>query len=219
MKSYKMLAKLCLVMTGLWVALQVAWYFMYETLPLKDVDKIERTYKGLSSDELQGKLDSFIIFDPYRVIAASVLCERKDPKVVPYLIRELKSWNRSRRSTAMMELGKIGDERAIAPLMKIATGSRVDLTYDGVATPDYIQALESLAKMKYKEVRQYAVEFAALKNDLNDFRAYGITMLEYLEDPQAIPLLLKISKNDPEDYIRHKAQRAIDKIEAAQLQE
>lgn len=211
-----MLAKLCLVMAGLWVALQVVWYFIFITIPSKEIKQIEASHRGLGSDILLKKLDSPIIYDPYKFIAVSVLCERKDPKIVPYLIRELKSWSRDRRRAAMLELGKIGDERAIEALVKIAKSKPINYSLsEDIIVPDNIRALEALSKLKYPPAYNYAIEMA----NSNRYRANGVLMLEYLEDTKAIPLLKKIAQDDPEDYIRHNAQRAIDKIEVAQFQE
>ena len=46
-----------------------------------------------------------------------------------------------------------------------------------------------------------------------DYRSSGITMLEnFPDEPETFPTLKKIAETDPEEYIRDKAKKVIEKL-------
>jgi len=193
------------------------------------VSDIENRFRKLPSKVLISKLrgyDNPLHIDylsPYPYSALYVLVERKEKAATPEIIKFLTSWDKNRRQEAMRALGKINDPRAIEPLMRIVNKSKIDPStydYNKSGSPDYVGALTALSLMKYEKIYLTTVSIAALKkeNDPYDFRSCGIDMLEYFEKPESIPILEKISREDPEAYIRDKAKKAIEHIKSLQLQ-
>jgi hypothetical protein len=175
----------------------------YEKLPPKVlVNKVE-VYNNIFHPKY---------FGPYSHIILTVLTERKDKEAVPFLLKSLKSTREGKRRDAIWRLGIIGDTRAIEPLLMIANKYKIDISYDKPYTPENIEALKALSMLKCEKVYPYAIKLATLNEDPNDFRSYGITMLEYFEKSESIPILENIAKNDPKSYIRDKARAAIEHI-------
>lgn len=193
--------------------LPVVLYFIIGLSAFLFPDKpyhVTKNYRGLSTEELIKKTRAYNIL--WRDEAMEVLATRKEDKAVWRFIELLNSPIKSVRQIAMFSLGEIGDERAIEPLMKIVKEEQVDITYKKHDNPDSIEALKALAMLKYEGAYSYAVWLAGLNDDPNDFRSYGITMLEYFEKPESISILEKIAKEDPKEYIREKAINAIEHI-------
>ena len=173
----------------------------YKTLPSKTIIK-----------ELRFHLDPF--YDPH--YALQTLVERKDKAAVSQIIKMLNSHRSYYRQEAMRALANLGDSSAIEPLVNIVNRTPIDINYSKTKPPDNIEALIALSKLKYEKIYGKGVELATLKNDPNDFRSYGITMLSNFEKPESLPILEKISQNDPEGYIRAKAKKAIERIKSVQ---
>lgn len=185
----------------------------------KMINDIHKTYEKASTEKLIDMIKtfknpySFYYYSPYPSIALEVLAERKERLAVPVLINLLEIRDSNRKKAVIRALGIIGDPAAIEPLVRLVNAGSIDYNPNNLNTPYNIEALEALARMKYDGIYNQAVEIATHKNDPNDFRSYGITMLEYLGKPESIPILEQIATSDSKPYIRDKAKMAIEHIE------
>ena len=163
---------------------------------------IEDNLKKLPSDKLIGMLrwryiDPF--YDPYNVLR--VLAERQEKKAVPEILKLLKSKRIYYRQEAMYALGRIKDERAIESLMQIVQKDQNDR--------DYLLALKTLSKMHYDKV--YPTILQMEKEGMHV--SWVVDMLENFPDkPQTKIILEKIAEENPENYIRDKAKKALKNI-------
>ncbi|MGB2629776.1 MAG: HEAT repeat domain-containing protein [Candidatus Omnitrophota bacterium] len=222
MKILKKILKWSLITFIVWLTCQGLVYGYWLSRAWNDsnlAEDIDKQMETLPSDVLFKKVASFnlMIVDPYRDSAWGILIDRKDKRVVSILIKRLKSWNRQTRVGAMRALGDIGDKRSIKPLMDIVKKSKIDYNYDGAETPDYIVALEALARMRYEPAYKYAVEITT-KEEPNNFKGYGVIMLGYFEKPEALPILKRILEEEKDLSWARKSntEEAIQRIESAQ---
>ena len=136
MKKYK---KIILIISLLVIApifLYYAYYAVCWQIYLHDPNIVQHkieAYRQLSSDKLIKKLGFWNIwwFDK----ALDILVERKDEEAVPYIINLLNSPYKYKRDSAIRALAKIGDKRAIEPLLAI--------TEKGRKHSDYFDALHA----------------------------------------------------------------------------
>jgi len=136
-------------------------------------------------------------YNPYLIL--NVLAERKEKKAVPVMLKFLNSKKSFYRQEAMYALAKINDERAIEPLMRIVSRKQKD--------KDYLVALDTLSKMHYEGAYPMILE---MKNE-GKHNSYVIDMIKnYPDRPETLPILIEISKNTRENYIRDKANEAIE---------
>lgn len=165
--------------------------------------QLENSYRQMSTNYLVKKLYSFS-FETAEV-AENVLAERKSNEAVPHILRFLKSPMRYKRHSAMYALAKIGDKRAIHPLLKIIKKGRHHT--------DYLLAMKTLSYLHYDEIYPDVLTMA----EDNFHASWVVSMLESFPDkPQTIPTLKKIAETDLEGYIREKAKNAIKHIESLQ---
>ncbi|NQT33019.1 MAG: HEAT repeat domain-containing protein [Candidatus Omnitrophica bacterium] len=147
MKRILIFCLVCLLLVILVVSIPATlysyWFWKSRIDPslLIDADGI---YRELSSEELIRKTGSVDPFNPYPSVAIDILGSRKDMGAVPRLIEILNSWNPRRRRTAIRVLGKIGDKKAIGPLLKITKEYNAD-------SMDYKLAVRSLEKLGYEK--------------------------------------------------------------------
>lgn len=200
-----------LLLRGVWSVLAIG------SSP-KIAGDIHKNYQQYSSEKLIAMVKEFknpysIYYDsPYPYTALEVLTERRESKAVPALISLLEIRDKNRRKAIIRALGLIGDPIAIEPLLKIVNSNLIDYRYNSPDTPDNIEAMLALARMKYDGIYELAVEIASRQDDPNDFRSYGIRMLEYFGKPESIPALERIATSDSKSYIRDKAKAAIEHI-------
>lgn len=224
MKIFKRLILWSVMTVFLWIGIQTTSYYYWIWRGWNDSNlssDINKHMEKFSSDELFKKIKgiNLTIVNPYRDGAWRVLIDRKDRRIVPILIKELKSWNKDTRVGAIRVLGDIGDERAMKPFMEIVRNARIDYSYDiKTPTPDYIVALQALAKMKYEPIYHYAVEFATSKDKPNNLKNYGVMMLGDFKKSEALPILRKIAEEEKDlPWIEQtNFKNAIQSIESAQ---
>lgn len=134
-------------------------------------------------------------------VAAEILSERKEKMAVPILVMGLKSPLEMVRRRAILTLGDIGDKRAIKPLISIIKR--------GSKNGEYFSALGSLAKLKYEPIIPILMQM--LNEEKND-RAEAVRILGYFKKAELLPLFEKIAAEDPENYIRNRAKKAMASI-------
>lgn len=165
-------------------------------------DKMKNDLSKYSSDSLIMMLNIRYIdpfYDPYLIL--NILAERKEKKAVPIMLKLLSSKKSFYRQEAMYALAKIKDERAIEPLMKIINRKQKNR--------DYLLALDTLSKMHYEGAYPIILE---MKNE-GMHNSYVIDMIKnYPDRPETLSILTEISKNARENYIRDKANEAIEYI-------
>lgn len=165
-------------------------------------DKWKNDLSKYSSDSLIMMLNIRYIdpfYDPYLIL--NILAERKEKKAVPVMLKLLNSKKSFYRQEAMYALAKIKDERSIEPLMKIVNRKQTDR--------DYLLALDTLSKMHYEGAYPIILKM----KDEGKHNSYVIDMIKnYPDRPETLPILIEISKNARENYIRDKANEAIEYI-------
>ncbi|MFH1093848.1 MAG: HEAT repeat domain-containing protein [Candidatus Omnitrophota bacterium] len=226
MRSLKLFKKICIIVLFivLVVIAQYAYSFIYWRMlaPWQGIDssaKLREEFKKLSSSEIIKKINVFDLYSPYPEWAIIELAKRKEKKIVPLLIKFIETKNYRFRRSAIGALGLIGDKRAIPVLWKIVGKNPIVTSSRGKDSLEYVNVLDALAALKDERVYGIAVNLATLKEDPNDFRSNGVSLLEAFEDQKAIPILEKIAKNDPEHYIREKAKQAIAHLESIQKEQ
>ncbi|MFA5146201.1 MAG: HEAT repeat domain-containing protein [Candidatus Omnitrophota bacterium] len=165
-------------------------------------DKTKNDLTKLSSETLIAMLNIRYIdpfYDPYLIL--NILAERKEKKAVPAILKLLNSKKSFYRQEAMYALAKIKDDRAIEPLTKIVNRKQKDR--------DYLLALDTLSKMHYDGAYPLILE---MKNNGMHY-SYIIDMIKnYPDRPETLPTLIEISKSTRENYVRDKANEAIEYI-------
>lgn len=226
-KKYKVLLVIVcfviIIIMGYPLLLRGMWSVLAIGSSSKIASDIHKNYQQYSSDKLIAMVKefnnpySFYYDSPYPYTALEVLTERKESKAVSTLINLLEMRDKNRRKAIIRTLGMISDPMAIEPLLRIANSNPIDYRYNGSDTPDNIEAMLALARMKYDAIYGRAVEIATRQDDPNDFRSYGIRMLEYFEKLESIPVLEKIATSDSKPYIRDKARTAIERLKLGRL--
>ena len=186
----KKIIRLLILLATIWILFQAACYGYWWLRAWEGPDlyaEMKDRVRALPSEQVIKKLHSFQISSPYPFIALQILVERKEKKIVPILLKQLKSWNRHDRHNAIWALGIIGDERAIGPLMAIIRKGEED--------PDYRSALLALSEMKYEGAFPYVIKIAKKEYPKN---CGAINLLKEFGEPKCIPLLLEI-KNTIKD--------------------
>lgn len=159
----------------------VSYWFLRGILQPFYHSEIEQEYKRLPSEKLIAKLHTIDPVGPTASEAMMILAERGEKAAVPEIIKMVYSWNPYRRYHALLALGELGDERAIAPLMKIVE--------KGKEEEDYEDALMALSRLKCQEAYPYVVDLAETGDP---FANGAVIMLGELGNPDAIPLLENI---------------------------
>ena len=156
------------------------WFLRGVVQPLYGME-ITAEYEKLPSRTLIKKLDTLDPVGPTVSKAMMVLARRKENEAVPKIIKIIDSWNPYRRYHAILALGELGDERAIAPLMKIVEKGKEEENYE--------DALMALSRLKCQEAYPYVVDLAETGDP---FANGAVIMLGELGNPDAIPLLENI---------------------------
>lgn len=139
--------------------------------------------------------------------AANILAERKSvDTIVPLINIVKKSRNDYARSKSIGLLRNFyGDLRVKQFLVEIVRQGRKD--------PNYINAMRALSAEHNNEIYP---EILKMAKD-NYETSYVVGMLGYYpEKPETIEVLTKIANADPEEYVREKAKKALEKIRASQ---
>jgi len=135
-------------------------------------------------------------------IAARVLINRKDEKLVPDYIAILESDIPRFRAMAIKALGEIGDERAIQPLLKIVNKGQDD--------EYYLISLQALAKMKYGPIIPEIMRLFNRGSKKDErFANYAIDMLANFSTPEVIGFLQKVKSEGASYTLRVQAEEAL----------
>ncbi|MBU0633517.1 MAG: HEAT repeat domain-containing protein [Candidatus Omnitrophica bacterium] len=129
------------------------------------------------------------MLSPYPSIAINILGKRKEKKVTPILIKILNSNREDLKKDIFLALSNINDPRAIEPLMGIVR--------QGENHRYYLDALMTLATMKYEGALEYVLERA---KRADAYENGSIGMLKDFGKPEYIPLLIEIKNKIPDDY-------------------
>ncbi len=164
------------------------------------IEDTKRQYRDKSSQFLVRVYKSSDA--PLASAAASVLKGRKDPSVVNEMVAIIeKSRDQGLRSGAINILAKINDNNSLPLLIKIVQNGRKD--------PQYLYAMEALSEMHYNEIYSEILKLVADNYEIT----WVIDMIEnFPMNPQTLPTLEKIAKDNPEWYIRDKVTHAIENI-------
>jgi len=196
-----------LLCVALWMSFLLAektYWWIHSFLHPYYYMELQKKFESESTEYLIKQLYSYNFHTANQ--AMEVLGKRGEKEATPHILRFLKSPFKYKRHAAMRALENMKDERAIKPMMEII--------HKGLQHSDYIRALYVLASLRHEPIYGKIVELASLNpmNDTQDVRSRAISMLEIYGSKDSLPLLRKIAKSDPEQYIREKAQKAIDKI-------
>jgi len=195
---------------GILIGIVILWYVTFFVFHLVTAignspqiqDKTKNDLNKYSSDFLIMMLNIRYIdpfYDPYLIL--NILADRREKKAVPVMLKLLNSKKSFYRQETMDALAKIKDERAIKPLMKIINRKQKDR--------DYLLALDALSKMHYEGVYPIILEM----KDEGKHNSYVIDMIKnYPDRSETLPILIEISKNERENYVRDKANEAITEI-------
>ncbi len=174
------------------------WSYHFATAPFfspEMLSEIREGYREMPSEKLINKIKGYC--NPYSLTFSSprpfsalrVLVERQEEEAVPTLIGFMDCWIEGRRQDAIWALGRIGDDRAIEPLMKIVS--------KGEEHPDYYTALLALSRMKHEEVFPHVVEIARKPYPES---ARALPYLKEFGKLEGIPFLKAIQTNINDDY-------------------
>lgn len=161
--------------------------------------------------EWQEKPDEFLIKKLYANnyyypgLAADILCRRDKREIIPILIKFSRSNYTTRAKIGIYGLSYFGG--------KEAEESLIEVIKQGRENKNYLMALDALSIMHYDKIY---LEILKMAND-NYHTSWVVDMLERFPDkPETLSTLQNIAKNDPEWYIRDKAEEVIEKIKSQQ---
>ncbi len=136
-----------------------------------------------------------------RWMAARALGRIGDPGAVLPLVDALGSAGGDLGGYIAEALGELGDKRAVPALIE-AAGQREEPALRSVA-----EALGGLG-----DSRAVPVLLELLNTGKEDARYAAAVALGHLHDPRAAPDLRKVSQNDPQEYVRRAALRALEEL-------
>ncbi|MCG3205433.1 MAG: hypothetical protein KCHDKBKB_02154 [Elusimicrobia bacterium] len=183
--------------------IQMGWWMFKDFVNPKLTEQTESAFRKKSSAYLLRKLKSKVYAQVD--IAEFILRERKENRAIPILIELTKSKNKTIRSGAIQSLGFWQDEKAIDALNQIV---RIGQSQGS----DYLNALYALSQAHHDPIYPEILNMA--KN--GSHTSWVVELLEHFpEKPETLPALKKIAEQDPESYVRDKARKAIEKIQAS----
>lgn len=156
---------------------------------------LPRQYEQLPSDWLLKEMSS--PNETRAHIAYVVLVDRKEPRVVPKIIKKI---NKGDINSPMyiMALAELKDERALHTLVNLYEKNKMK----GVKSDIYRETVIALSNMKYQPLWPEVARLA--KSRYAEEIGLAITALENFEKIEGIPLLEEIKKRIEEnDYTRY----------------
>lgn len=161
--------------------------------------RITENYQNKSSYYLLYKLIKCEYI--YSNIAADILIERKDEKAIPIFLLYSKSPFWIHKEFGIKSLVKMGDRRAIVPLLNIVK--------KGPEYKNYLESLDLLSQLQYEPIFPLIVKLLD-----SCHKEYAIEMVANFNKASSLNYLEKIAENDNDKYIREDARKAIDKIKS-----
>jgi len=143
-----------------------------------------------------------------RAVAAIALGEIESKKAVDALIWKFKSGNYYVSREALKSLGKIGDPKAIGPILSASTRTMdIGNLCGNRVTIRYVDALKDIGEIGIEELSSHA------KDERYQIRALAIEALGEIGGAAAInPLILSL--NDKNAFVRKVGARSVGKIKA-----
>jgi hypothetical protein len=172
-------------------------------------DQLKNKLLQLPTNDLLKKVDALEnplypdYFSPYPKMALEILSLRGEKRVVPVLLKLLKSKKSRVRVKALSLLCNVKDPQAFNSLLNFFQSSKHD---------DFERslALRALSYYQYEGVYPEIIKMTTSKNTVSS----SIDMLiNYPDKKEVIQLLQKIYETDPDPYIRDKAYFALEKIQ------